>query len=250
MAIYSEQLRSALSSIGNADGLLWLDSVCHKLRQSQEPENDLCTFSAMALRKLSNKQLNDETRQINTPHGTLQIATWDAGTIARSILILEAAQTWPAESTALINAVFRYGDENERASIVRGLILFPHAEALKSIALEAGRINSRFFYTALTEHNPYPAAFYTEHEFNQLVMKSLFMGIGIGTIYDLAQRTNLELSRMCEDYIDERLDAKRSVPEDIWLAARPFLSARGKQQMEQLAENDPRHKNYISSMGI
>ena len=51
---------------------------------------------------------------------------------------------------------------------------------------------------------------------------------------------------MCEDYIDERLDAKRSIPADIWLAATPFISPHGKKLMAQLEKEDPLHAHYIS----
>jgi hypothetical protein len=153
-------------------------------------------------------------------------------------------------SISLIKAAFRNGDEIERANIVSALVLFPDAGDLKSIALEAGRINSLVLYMALTVNNPYPAAFYAEHEFNQLVMKALFQGINIEFVYGLAQRTNPELSRMCEDYIDERMDAKRTVPADIWLATQPFISPRGRQQMAQLEKQDPRHKEFSDKATI
>ena len=149
--------------------------------------------------------------------------------------------------TRLIDQIYQQGDESEMGAVTRGLILFQSAERLKPRALEVGRTNSKTLYSCLIRDNPYPARFYSDHEFNQLVLKALFLGLPIAYVYGLKTRSNPELSRMCEDYIDERLAAGRSIPVDIWLALAPHASGHGIQLLNCYMENeDSQHRPYAT----
>ncbi|HLV01258.1 MAG TPA: EboA domain-containing protein, partial [Acidobacteriota bacterium] len=74
---------------------------------------------------------------------------------------------------------------------------------------------------AIACRNPYPARYFPELNFNQMVLKCLFVGVEIHRIVGLGERFNPELSRMCNDYVDEREAAGRSVPVEVWLALLP-----------------------------
>jgi hypothetical protein len=146
-----------------------------------------------------------------------------------------------------VTALYQQGDESERMTVMQGLSLFPDGPALKPLALENGRVNSLPLFAALALANPYPAAYYSEPEFNQLVLKALFLGLGIATLSGLPQRANAELARMCEDYLDERLAAGRSLPADLWLALAPCASPRGEQRIIEYANHaDPYHRYYAA----
>ena len=144
--------------------------------------------------------------------------------------------------------MYRNGDELERVAIVQALVLLPEPISLKPIALETGRSNSLRLYSALALKNPYINACYLEPEFNQVVLKSLFNGLPIEQIIGLRNRANKELSRMCEEYVDERRAAGRSVPCDIWLAIGVHASKYGEQLMlEFLNHEDPQHRCYTAT---
>jgi hypothetical protein len=130
---------------------------------------------------------------------------------------------------------------------VRGLALLPAPASVKAIALEAGRANSLFLFRALALRNPYPAVYYEEPEVNQIVLKALFNELPMEQIVGLEARANRELSRMCEDYIGERLAARRTIPPDIWLALGPEASPAGEALMlEHLEHEDRRHRYYAA----
>ncbi|MEE9346399.1 MAG: EboA domain-containing protein, partial [Methylococcales bacterium] len=73
-------------------------------------------------------------------------------------------------------------------------------------------------YSALIYKNPWPVVNFPLPAFNQMVLKSLFMGINIFNVEGLRGARNPELGRMSADYAQERLDAGRDIPESIWLA--------------------------------
>ncbi|TAA47505.1 EboA domain-containing protein [Corallincola spongiicola] len=115
-------------------------------------------------------------------------------------------------------AGYKRGDENERAALIKGLQLLDPKGKNAALAIEACRINSLNLFTAIALFNPYPAIFFSQDAFNQLVIKSLFQGLNISFIYGLEARRNHNLSIMALRYVEERLDANRPVPDSIWLA--------------------------------
>jgi hypothetical protein len=80
------------------------------------------------------------------------------------------------------------------------------------------RTNILPLFESISCENPYPAHYFPELNFNQMVLKAMFNGIALARIVGLAGRHNAELTRMSNDYAAERTAAGRSVPADIDLA--------------------------------
>lgn len=245
MKPYIDHLTEAIGQQIDPRGMTWLNESCELLRASDDVVNDLSMFSAMARRRVGQLQAGSGITDISTPSGNLPVTAWTTGDMARVILILTAVDALPNGVSEIVDSVFRHGDEQERAIVVKSLVLYPEPAALKAVALETGRVNSLLLFSALVLDNPYPAACYSVHEFNQMILKSLFVGLAIDRVIGLQQRTNPELSRMCEDYIDERQAAGRTLPADIWLALAAHASPGGMQLvLEHLDHDDPAHRYY------
>lgn len=119
-------------------------------------------------------------------------------------------------NTAL--ACFAQGDASEQASWCRAVSLLPQPGQYLQHVIDACRTNILPLFEAIACENPYPAAWFPERNFNQLVLKALFNGVALARIVGLGERRNAELSRMSTDYAAERTAAGRSVPADIALA--------------------------------
>jgi hypothetical protein len=72
-------------------------------------------------------------------------------------------------------------------------------------------------FEAIACENPYPARFFPDLNFNQLVLKAFFTGIAVRRIVGLGARNSPELVRMANAYASERRAAGRSVPDDLSL---------------------------------
>ena len=226
-----------------AERYVWLQQSIARILDSPDPSNELTVLSAMARRKMGDCPMPEVPITLETPAGQLSLDHWSTADFARVVLILAAIDA-EAEPQA-VETLFRQGDEAERATIVRALVLFDDGVRLKPLIAEAGRANSLELVSAVSLRNPYPTAYYTEHEFNQMVLKCLFMGQPIDKIPGLEARGNPELSRMCEDYFDERTAAGRDVPCDIWLAMGPHASERAEKLMcEYLSHDNTAHRCY------
>lgn len=87
------------------------------------------------------------------------------------------------------------------------------------LAIEACRSNVIDVFEAIACENPFPARWFPDPPFNQMVMKAVFSGIALDRVVGLEGRRNGELRRMALDFAAERRAAARSVPADLELIA-------------------------------
>jgi hypothetical protein len=148
------------------------------------------------------------------PHWTL--TDW-----IRAALIAKALSSVPSERRAsIVEQLFEAGEIGEQESILRTLVLFENPELLLPTALLGCRTNARRVFEAIACDNPYPERHFPELEFNQMVIKSIFLEVPVSRIEGLARRSGPELARMARDYASERRAAGRPVPSDVDLVLR------------------------------
>lgn len=141
---------------------------------------------------------------------------WPLKHIARSVLLQRAAELAPVhEHLTLLTQVFRGGDNAEREALLKTLPLLPDAGRFVEIGVEACRSHVQSVFEAIACENAYPARFFPDNNFNQLVLKAFFTGVAVRRIVDLDARRNAELVRMAIAYASERRAAGRTVPPDL-----------------------------------
>lgn len=138
--------------------------------------------------------------------------------LGRIAVLLRMGATTSAERvSALLCECFRRGDNAEKRAVLRALALMPAPQGLVDLAVNGCRTNVTAVFEAISCSNPFPAAHFPEPNFNQMVLKALFIGVALDRIVGLAGRLNSDLARMARDYADERNAAGRPVPVDIEL---------------------------------
>lgn len=246
---YKNDLLKESDSYINESGRQWLKDTLQTIATSDQLIEDLGLYSAMAKRKLGSALLKNAA-VIDTTFSPLDIHRWTCADASRVILVMTAIEHKPDQAENIIRSYYKMGDEAEHIALIRSLIFFAPGDYLTEIALDAGRTNNLEVLAALTLDNPYPACFYNEHAFNQMVLKGLFLGLAIERIEGIEQRANADLSRMCENYVVERQNADRTVPTDIWLAIGPFASETGKQQIIDHLDHDKVAHRYYSTLAL
>jgi hypothetical protein len=135
---------------------------------------------------------------------------------ARVALLLDAdTRLGEAEMLDLATDCFRRGDNGERRAVLRSLAVLTDPARYVDLAAQACRSHVQTVFEALACENPFPASFFPELNFNQMVLKALFTGVALDRVMGLDTRLTSELSRMANDYADERRAAGRTVPQDI-----------------------------------
>jgi len=206
-AFVRELLRTRVTEAG----LSWIESSGARLRGDRPRVALLEAFTAAPRRvgKAPLQLTDSERRTMAAIDPELSVAQWTTADLARAWLLIEA------ESTELVLAAYEEGDSPEQQSWLRALPILPSPERFLPSAIDTCRTNILPQFEAIACENPYPARFFPELNFNQLVLKALFNSIPLARIVGLDRRLNAELSRMASDYRAERLAAGRSVPPDI-----------------------------------
>jgi hypothetical protein len=158
---------------------------------------------------------------------------WSAADFARAALLLGALRgASPGEAPMLVREIYRTGDSGERQAVLRSLVLLPGPERFLATAVEACRTSIQDVFDAIALDNAYPGRFFPEPNFNQMVLKALFIGSPLGRVIGLDARRNARLIQMAKDYASERRAAGRKVPDDIALVALAGAPADRKQGAE------------------
>jgi len=196
----------------------WLARTCAAAGVEPSRGALLETFTA-ATRRLGRSPLaptEEEIARLAEAGVSWPIGTGGVDEIGRVLLLIAAATHWPeTELEALVEECYRSGDGAERQAVLRALPLLPAPERFLEIAVDACRSHIQPLFEAVACENPYPAFYFPELNFNQMVLKALFTGVALARILGLEGRITPELGRMAADYASERRAAGRSVPPDI-----------------------------------
>lgn len=141
---------------------------------------------------------------------------WRIRDFGRAALVLAALDRTSAEDqVALVEQLVRRGESGEQESVLKMLALLPRPERFVAAAIDACRSNTASVFGAIALDNPYVRDHFPQASFNQVVLKTIFVGLPVERIVGVADRVNAELVRMVRDYAAERRAAGRSVPDDV-----------------------------------
>lgn len=141
---------------------------------------------------------------------------WTLTDYVRAALVARAFERAPRESQPdRYLQLFEAGEIGEQVSLLRTLCLLDEPARFLETGLQACRTNARSVFEAIVCENPYVSAHFPALNFNQAVLKAIFMEVSARRIEGLEGRITPELKRMAAGYKSERLAAGRSVPVDI-----------------------------------
>lgn len=134
---------------------------------------------------------------------------------ARLWLVTEALPRVAGEQQpGWVLQLFEAGEMGEQVSLLRVLPLLPDPARFVETGVQACRTNARDVFEAIVCENPFLVDHFPTLNFNQAVMKAIFIGVPLRRIERLEQRITPELSRMAAGYASERRAAGRPVPAD------------------------------------
>jgi hypothetical protein len=167
------------------------------------PRQSLAVTFASATRMLGTAPLElapMETAPLRAWGIDRPLASWSIDDAARVTLLLEAAELLRVnQMVTLADELYREGDHRERAAILRALPFLPQPESFLPLAIEACQTGVRSVLEAIACENPYPAAHFSELNFNPLVMRALAFELPLSRIIGLEQRMNPELARLAKE---------------------------------------------------
>lgn len=215
----ADPVRAVLGAHAGAEALAWLDAKRPQAGDSGALNAFFAAFTG-AQRHFGRVQpalSADERVQLHAV-GIVEPASFSTTDLARAALLRAVCAVLPAsEHVAVATDVFRKGDNGERIALLRTLPLLPEPVRFCELAIDACRTHVLDVFAAIACDNPYPARHFPEPNFNQLVIKTLFVELPLARVHGWRERGNPELVRMAGDYEAERRAAGRTVPADIAL---------------------------------
>lgn len=217
-------LTQLLENPANQKGLDWLSKQVEKIRTEGTPSKFFLAFS-QASRYFKKEKINlsaeDKTKANQLVSG-FQPQFWDELQTARTVLMLSYPQQKESWFAAL-NQLFETADMNEHQALFAALPLMPFQEDLIPRAIDGLRTNISLVFDAIALNNPFPAKYFPEPNWNQMVLKAIFMQRPLYRIQGLEERRNPVLAAIARDFAHERWAAGRDVMPEIWRLVAPFV---------------------------
>tara|TARA_B100002052_G_C15855393_1_gene587215 strand:- start:854 stop:1444 length:591 start_codon:yes stop_codon:yes gene_type:complete len=155
----------------------------------------------------------------------------------KSMALDTSCREWtgsPEGFTRVLERLYQTADVQEQQLIILVLPLLRSQERFLGIATEAARTNIVPVFSSLALNNPFPQEHFNENQWNQMVLKAIFVGCEITRIVGLHERHNSALSETIFQYVSERHSAHRSVPRAVVALCERALSNTSQLQLNSI----------------
>lgn len=199
-----------------------------KLKEGAEDWYVFSSFSG-APRYTGKEPLNLTDEEINESESIRSgwhPSHWNIDQAARSLMISALSERSKNEFFDKLEKLFTSSDVEEAVALYQSLPVLPYPDDLQKRAAEGIRSNMTSVFNAVALRNPYPADYLDEDAWNQIVLKSLFVGSPLYLIQGIDRRSNEILAHMLVEYAHERWSAGREVSPELWRPVGPFIDQR------------------------
>lgn len=220
-------LKTLIEKNAEEKSISWLNQKVEQVQSSGASSAFFLAFSQASrfFRKDILELSEAEASQANSLVEGFQPAQWSVLQAARTILLLSYPQE-KARWFEVVNQLFETADMNEQQALFAALPVLPYPEELLPRAIDGCRTNMTLVFDAIALNNPYPGNYFPEANWNQLVLKAVFMQRPLYRIQGLDARRNPALADIASDFAHERWAAGRSVMPEIWRLVVPFINDR------------------------
>jgi hypothetical protein len=209
------------------DGLTWLDEKRRQIARGVPERVFFTTFSAVP--RYTGKQdlkLTVEDLQAAEACRTGWCPKdWSVDRAGRTLLLVAFSELDVDRYVRSLDKLFTAADVGELIALYQSLPLLPYPERHRLRAAEGIRSNITTVFNAVALNNPYPADYFDNLAWNQMVLKAIFVGSPLYLIWGLDRRANPELAQMLTDYARERWAAKRPVNPELWRLVGSFVDS-------------------------
>lgn len=230
-------LKKFLANSTSDQGMEWLTQKMNQLASDSAKDKDLFLAFSAAPRFVGKEKLHvtdEDLEQANRIRKGFNPGRWTADQAARTLILLSLPAQDADAYAKKVETLFSTADMGELVALYGSLPLLPYPDKFKERAAEGVRTNMGDVYEAVALENPYSAEFMEEDPWNQLVLKTLFVGKPLYRIYGIDERSNLKLTRMLSDYAHERWAAGRPVSPELWRPVGPFIDESNFKDIQKL----------------
>lgn len=230
----------------------WLQDRLERIEQAPDGPA-LATAINLAPRKLGKTDLALDKTEIEAGARVrpgLDPSNWSVEQTARALFMLASFDRDDARFAARLERLMTSCELGEHIALLRGLPLYPAAPLLLARAGEGVRSAIQPIFEAVAHANPYPRERFGEKQWNQMVVKALFIGSRLSPIQGLDERRNPDLAAMLIDYAHERWAAGRSVSAELWRCVGPYAGEAGVADLRKVLHGGNSNEQKAAALAL
>lgn len=229
---HQEQLYNIFKQNGSDTELQWYQKM--DALDLQEKKKGF----VMAHRHIARVPLGEVSIHPHDSPYPVDLSKWTKDQLVRTLVLLSMDEGDQNDFIQVIEDLFQTADNREAQAIYAALPFFNYAPVWTQRATEAIRSNVGLIFDAMAFNNPYPARYFDDTAWNQLVLKTIFNDKSIWNILGLEDRRNQSLAVTISDFAHERWAAGRTLSAEVWFLTVPFPSTRYWQDTYQLLNSE------------
>ncbi len=235
-----EKLLKILQRTANVEAMDWLAQECAAQRADFVQRSFYYAFSGVSRRfdkKGGLELIEADAEELDALVSGFALEGWDQFRLGRVILLLVLAEQEQDVFLETLQKLLGTADLREQAAIYSALPLFPRGEQYVEMAQDGLRTNIVDVFDAVALGNSYPAQYFSDEAWNQMVLKALFISRPLYKIVGIDQRGNAALVEALSDLAHERWAAGRWVSPELWRSCQNFISPQVVEDMRRLCES-------------
>jgi hypothetical protein len=247
----SELFYQLLAEGADEKSLNWIRIQGEKIEKSGNSNSLFISFSQASryFKKVSISLSEDVEAKIHANYANLEVSYWNLLQIARTYLVLKLPlekETW----FKTINQLFETGDLYEQQALFAALPVLPFQSELIPRAIDGLRTNISVVFDAIALNNPFPSIYFPEANWNQMVLKAIFMQRPLYRIQNLEKRRNPALAAIARDFAHERWAAGRDVMPELWRLIAPFVDESFQKDLEKVLATEDTLQMKAATLAI
>jgi hypothetical protein len=175
---------------------------------------------------------------------------WSLEQLVRSSLILQFPSSDIESYVKTLDMMFSTGEVGELVALYQSLPLLPDPPAHVLRAAEGIRNNIKAVFCAVAHHSPFPSEQFSDDQWNQLVLKCLFIGVSLRPVIGLDERANSKLMAMLVDFAHERRAAHRPIPPELWRCVGPYADDRALEDLRQVLKSGAPAEQQAAALSL
>lgn len=172
------------------------------------------------------------------PDKKVSMVGWQISRLGRIYLILSLADYDQEKFETAFRKLFETAELNELVALYSSLVFLPNPDKYVERAAEGVRTNIGPVLEAIAIRNPFPARYFSEIQWNQLILKMVFTDKPFYEIIGIDERANETLAVMLINYAKERWAAGRVVTPELWRPVGKFLTEDDVWLLERMLNDD------------
>jgi hypothetical protein len=212
-----ELMRSWLNSRLDPAALAWIDDRVKAIASGDKKA--LYLSFGLVPRKVGKDSLKLTERECNAAIAARHEWNpdrWSIDQLVRTMLVLSFPSNDIDGYIKTLDQMYSTGEVGELIALYQALPLYPNQPAHILRAAEGIRTNIKAVFCAVAHHNPFPSEQFSDDQWNQMILKCLFVEVSLRPVIGVDERANPRLMTMLVDFAHERRAAHRTIPAELW----------------------------------